>query len=1057
MSLASVSVRRYVFAAMLNAVIVLFGVVAYQRIGIERLPNIDLASVSVLTRLQGASPEVVDASVTNVIEGAISSISGIDQLVSTTSSGQSVVTPTFKLDKDIDVAFNEVQAKVSQVLGLLPEDADVPIISKSETGAFPSFWVSIYGNRTIQQLNQYIRTVVKKRLETVDGVGQIVIGGERTRTIRVNLDFERLSAFGVTVQDVINAFRSEHFQLPGGYLVEANQEQLLKLDLEYHDPAELERLIVGYRQGSPLYLRDVAVIEDGLSDARRVGRYNLQPGVSLGIVKISGRNTVEINNEIKRRIRTEIEPQLPPGIELAISSDDSRYIVELVQALENHLIDGAVFAALVVWVFLRSFRATVIVAAAIPVSLLGAVLVMYFLGYSLNTITMLALLLLVGVVVDDAIVVLENIQRRLNAGRDLPAEAAVAGADEVLLAIVASTLTLACIFAAVIFVPGIPGKLIGSFGVVVVCGVLVSLFVSLTLTPMLCARYLGRGSAASGAGGGSPRGRLGTALQRLSAPLERFDSGALDALDEAYRRAIGWCLAHRWKVVALAIAVVVATPLLFLRLGFEFFPPEDEGQFQITLRTPTGSSIDYGDERMLAVEKIVMSHPEIENIFATLGGGRAGTVNQGIIYINMKPREERELKQYELIALLREELAEVPGILAFPAAYGIGAAGRGEALSFVLLGPDLGTVAQLAREFRDRLAADPELGRIDLDLQLDLPQVRLRVNRELAAEFGIPTRDVAQAANVLAGGVDVAKYSDEPGDGERYDIRLKAAGDVDLADLSKIYLRSPNRALVRLDTLARFEEVVGPAVITRLDRQYAASFFSDPTISTGEAVARVRQAAEGFLPPGYAIKLQGSSEQLEETSGGVGFIFVLALLLVYMVLASQFNSYRQPLIIMVAQPLAIIGGVAALALTGTTLNLYSMVGLVLLIGLVAKNSILLVDLTNQLRAQGRSVDEALAEACPRRLRPILMTSLTIIFAMLVPALGIGTGVELSGPLAVAVIGGMVSSTLLTLIVVPAVYSLAEQPRSRARRAPGPRPLGTPAPGGAGSGPRQRDR
>jgi HAE1 family hydrophobic/amphiphilic exporter-1 len=1010
MSLASVSVRRYVFAAMLNAVIVLFGYVAYTRMGVERLPNIDLGTISVLTRLEGAGPEIVDASVTNVIEGAISSIPGIDQLVSTTSAGQSLVTPSFRIEKDIDIAFNEVQAKVSQVRGQLPEDADVPIISKADTSSFPSFWVSITGDRTIQQLNQYARTVVQKRLETVDGVGEVVIGGERQRTIRVELDFERLTAFGITAQDVIAAFRNQHFQLPGGYLVDSQQEQLLKLDLEYHDPAELERLIIGYRTGSPIYLRDVATIEDSLSDARRVGRYKGRPAVGLGVIKVAGKNSVAINREIKRRLNNEIIPQLPPGLELYIASDDSLYIVELVKSLQSHLIDGTIFAALVVWFFLRNLRATAIVAAAIPVSLFGAILVMYALDYTINTITMLGLLLLIGVVVDDAIVVLENIQRRMERGQ--PGEpAAVEGANEVLLAIVASTLVLASIFAVVVFVPGIPGKLIGSFGVVVACGVLVSLFVSLTLTPMLCARYLRTGHEHSG--------------------LYRIITGWLDAMEEFYRRAVQWSLAHRGRVVALAVAAVLGSFPLFAQLGFEFFPAEDEGQFQISLRTPSGTSLEYGDERMKKIEDLTLAHPEIDTIFATLGGGRAGSVNQGLIYVTMQPHEKRDISQQQMIALLRTELAQVPGIQAFPAPYGISGSSRGDALSFVLQGPDLGTTAQLAREFRDRLSRDPELGEIDVDLQLDQPQVKLQVNRELAAELGLSARDVAEAANVLAGGFNVAKYSDEPGDGERYDIRLKAAGDTGLADLSKIYLRNSNqRELVRLDTIARFTESVGPAVISRTNRQYSAAFYSNPSISVGEAVERVRDEAQKFLPPGYSLKLQGASEQLDDTSTGVGFIFVLALIVVYMILASQFNSYLQPLIIMVAQPLAIIGGIAALAITGTTLNLYSMVGLILLIGLVAKNSILLVDLANQLREQGKPVDEALVEACPRRLRPILMTSLTIIFAMLVPALGIGTGVELSGPLAVAVIGGMVSSTLLSLVVVPAVYSLVESGQRR---------------------------
>jgi HAE1 family hydrophobic/amphiphilic exporter-1 len=1022
-SLASISVRRYVFAAMLNAVIVLFGLVAWTRIGVERLPNIDLPVVSVNTRLEGANPDVVDASVTNVIEGAISSVPGMDKLVSTSSSGLSTISPNFLIEKDIDVAFNEVQAKVSQIVGQLPEQVDPPIVTKTETGGFPVFWVALTGNRTIQQLNQYARTVVKKQLETIDGVGEVVIGGERQRTIRVNLDFERMVAFGVTVQDIIAAFRNEHIQLPGGFLVEAEREQLLKLDLEFHHPAELERLVLGYRDNGAVHLRDVAQIEDSLSDNRRVGRYNGRPGVGLGIVKIAGRNAVDISRQLNERITKDIIPQLPPGLELYISTDDAKYILELIASLEEHLVDGTVFAALVVLLFLRNVRATLIVSAAIPVSLLGTVLVMYFLGYTLNTVTMLGLLILIGVVVDDAIVVLENIQRRLEKGDKNRARAAIEGTQEVLLAIVASTLTLACIFAVVLFIGGIPGKLFRSFGVVVACGVMVSLFVSLTLTPMLCSRHLQI----------EPKhGRLFGAI-----------TAALDRMEQRYRSLIEYTLGHRWKIIGISFAVVATTPIFLSRLGGEFIPAEDEGSFQVVIKTPIGSSLAYGDERMRIIENILLAHPEVKSVFATLGGGRAGAVNQGVMYIDMVDRDKRDRSQQELMSILRGELARLPGVQAFPASFSFAGSARGEQLQFALQGPDLASVARLAGQLRDRMAEIPEFGNVDLDLNLDLPQIRVNVNRELAAELGFSTRVVAEAANVLAGGLNVAKYSDEPGDGERYDIRLKAAGDVDLRDLSKIYLRSPDRALVRLDTVAQFTETLGPSSIPRLNRQYAAYFYSDPSISLGEAIERLRSEAAAILPPGYRLQMLGRAEEFGKTSSAMGFAFGLALVLVYMVLASQFNSYSQPLIIMVAQPLAIVGGVAALAISGHTLNLYSMTGLVLLIGLVAKNSILLVDITNQLRATGIGIDAALLEACPRRLRPILMTSLTIICAMLAPVLGLGAGVELSAPLASAVIGGLVTSTLLTLVVVPAVYSLAENARQR-REAAGLSPAGAVA-------------
>ncbi len=1004
MSLASVSVRRYVFAAMLNAVIVLFGIVAYLQIGVEHVPNIDFGSVTVTTRMEGANPDVIDASITNIVEGAVSSIPGMDHLRSRSQPGVSQITAAFNLDKDIDVAFNEVQAKVSQVVRLLPEQADAPVITKTDTSSFPVFWVTLTGNRTTQQLNQYARTVVKKVLETIDGVGDVQIGGERQRTIRVNLDFERMTAFGITVQDITTAFRNQHLQLPGGYLVDAEKEDLLKLDLEFHDPLELERMVIGHRLGSTLYLRDVATIEDSLADYRRIGRFMGRPGVGLGVVKIAGRNTVEISRNIKEHLTEDVYPYLPPGLEVIISSDDSRYILELIASLEEHLLAGAFFAALIVWLFLRSFRATLIVAAAIPVSLLGAVLVMYIFDFTLNVVTMLALLLLIGVVVDDAIVVLESIQRRLEGGETNRAVAATEGANEVLLAVTASTLTLAAIFAVVLFMPGIPGRLFRAFGVVVTCGVMVSLLVSLTLTPMLCSRHLAVAS------------RHGQLYKRLA--------GGFQGFEERYRTVLRWVLGHRWTVVGLAALVVLSTPLFFRGLGGEFFPQEDQGSFMIIVKTPLGSSIEYSDNRLREVEKVLMSHDVFTTMFATIGG-RDGRVNQGIIWVHMKDRSERDIKQYELVPIVRRELAQIPGVMAFPASYSLGGSGRGDSLNFALQGRDLAGVARYANELRDALATQPGLGHIDLELDLDLPQIRLDVNRELAAELGLSARDIAEAANVLAGGLNVAKYNDDPGDGERYDVRLKAAGDTNLRDLSKIYLRSPNRTMVRLDTVAQFTETLGPAVIERLDRQYSANFYVNATVSMAEGIELIQSVAAETLPPGYKIQMLGASEEFGRTSSSMGFAFLLALALVYMVLASQFNSYRQPLIIMVAQPLAIVGGIAALNLMGQTLNLFSGTGLVLLIGLVAKNSILLVDITNQLRNQGQSVDEALLEACPRRLRPILMTSMTIIGAMLVPVFGLGAAVELSAPLATAVVGGMVSSTLLTLIVVPAVYSLVE--------------------------------
>jgi HAE1 family hydrophobic/amphiphilic exporter-1 len=547
--------------------------------------------------------------------------------------------------------------------------------------------------------------------------------------------------------------------------------------------------------------------------------------------------------------------------------------------------------------------------------------------------------------------------------------------------------------------------------------VLVSLFVSLTLTPMLCSRFL---EVSVGHG-----------------PVYRFFDRLLDGLDRGYRRALAWALDHRVTVVVATIAVVLSSGFFFARIGKDFIPEEDDGRFIVSFRAPLGTSRPAMDDLLQEIDETIRGHPEVVTAFIGIGIGGTAQVNNGIAFVNMVPREEREISQKEFLKKLQAELARIPGVLAFAAAPSPVGGMRGEQLQFAIVGPELDNVASLSRELASRLGQTPELGRIDLDLQLDLPQLRLEVDRVRAADVGLSGADVAYAVNMLAGGVDIAKYNDDPGDGDRYDIRVKAAdGEITTADdLRRIFLRTPTGQMVRLDTVARATDMVGPAVITRFGLQYSANFYSNPTMPLGAAVDLVRTEAAGLLPPGYSMELQARAREFAKTAGYVRIALMLALALVYIVLASQFNSFLQPLIVMTAQPLAVVGGLFALWITGTSLNLVSMIGLILLMGLVAKNSILLVDLTNQLREQGRGVEDALSEACPVRLRPVLMTSMTVILALAPAALGLGAGADTNGPMAIAVIGGMVSSTLLTLVVVPAVYSLVEQGLRRLRRRP----------------------
>jgi HAE1 family hydrophobic/amphiphilic exporter-1 len=1007
MTLPELSIKRHVLAWMLNAVLVLFGFIAYQRIGMDRFPYIEFPVISVTTTLKGANPDIVDASVTSLVESAVNTVPGIEHIQSTSSPGVSQVNITFALEKNIDIAFNEVQAKLNQVLRRLPKDADPPVVAKVETNTQPVMWLALQGDRTQQQLNQYAANVVKKRLESIDGVGEVRLGGRRDRTIRVNLLPARMAAHGITAQDIVAAFAREHVQLAGGFVVGQTTESLVKLDLEFHRIDDLAGMILGYKGGYPVRLADVAQIEDGLADNRQLARFNGEPSIGLGIVKVANTNTVAITEAVLARLENEIRPQLPPGMRITVVSNDAIFIHEIVGSLKEHLIEGTLLASLVVWFFLRSLRSTLIIALAIPVSLMGAIAVIYFFGYTLNSLTMLALLLLIGVVVDDAIVVLENIFRHREEIDPDPIAAAVNGSREVVFAVLAATLSLVSIFAPVIFLSGIIGQFFRSFAVVVTFGVLVSLFVSLTLTPMLCSRYLKVAKS---------HGRVYRLLDGLHGGMER-----------GYRRLLDAALAHRWQVVALTLAAVASSAFFFADIGKTFTPEQDEGRFLVRLRTPLGSSIEYTDSRLRMVEEILGRHKEIVTEFALIGFGSAGQVNQGLVVVRMAPRQERSVRQQDLLLRLRKALAAVPGAFVFAAPYPIVGGQRGEPLQFVLAGDNLQELGRLSRELQQRLSQVAGIGRLDTDLQLDLPQLVLRPDRARIAAAQLDSQDVAVAVNMLTGGIDIAKFNDEPGDGNRYDIRVKAReGEfTQPADLAKIWLRAKDGKLVRLDSVATFVERLGPAVIGRFDMQYAATFYATPSIPLGEAVAKVRESAAELLPTGYRVKFIGQAEEFGKTQKYMAFAFSLALVLLYMVLASQFNSFLQPAIIMLAQPLALIGGVAALWLFGQTLNIYSMIGLTLLIGLVAKNSILLVDLTNQRRAAGMQVDAALRDACPTRMRPVLMTSATIILALLPAALGLGAGAETNQPLSIAVIGGMISSTLLTLVVVPAVYSLIE--------------------------------
>ncbi len=1006
MTLPEISIRRHVLAWMISAIFVLLGIISFQKIGIDKFPTIDFPILTVTTTLEGANPEIVDASITNLIEEAVNTTPGIESIKSESSPGVSVVSITFNLDKDIEVAFNEIQSKVSRLARRLPDDIIPPVVRKVETNASSIMWLGLTGDRTVQQLNLYANNILKKKLETVDGVGYVTLGGRRDRTIRIDLLPEKMSALQITPNDLILAFKKEHVQLPGGFLVRSQSEKMFKLDLEFHKIEDLKEMIVTYRDGGPIKIKDIAQVEDGLDDYRQTARHNNKPSIGLGIIKVANSNTVDIINKIKEKVNTQIRPSLPPGLELKISTDDSIYIKSMVKSLQNHILEGTLLAALVVLFFLKSLRSTFIIAIAIPISLLGSIAVMYFYGFTFNSMTLLALILLIGVVVDDSIVVLENIFRHQKTIDKNIFNAAINGSKEVVFAVLASSLALVCIFAPVIFMDGIIGRFFESFAVVVTAGILVSLVISLTLTPMLCSKFL--------------------AMKEKEINWLKGLNNFFERLDINYKKILTWSLSNRLKVLISSLIIVISSSLLFSKVEKTLVPEQDEGRFTVRFKTPLGSNMEYTYEKLLEVEQVINQYNDYTaSVFSSIGLGSRGQVNSGFISVRLKEKNKRSLTQVEIMNKMGIDLNQLSGVKAFPSGVSFAGGRRSEKLQFSITGPSINKVATLSDELLIKLSENEGLGRIDLNLQLNLPQIILDIDRERASSFGISAADIAEAISVLSNGLDVARFNDEPGDGQRYDIRLKAKdGSFEqLNDLNKIYLRSKSGKLVRLDTIASFKEELGPAVMGRQNLQYSSNFYSNPTISLGEAVKLVRQTSQNLLPGEYSIQLEGQAKEFAKTMSNIIFVFILATILLYMVLASLFNSFFQPLIVMLAQPLAIVGGIFLLWITGNSLNIYSMIGMVLLIGLVAKNSILLVDMTNQLKATGKKTDQALLEACPIRLRPVLMTSLTLIFALMPAALGYGAGSESNGPLAIAVIGGMISSTLLTLIVIPAAYSL----------------------------------
>jgi HAE1 family hydrophobic/amphiphilic exporter-1 len=1023
MTLSDISIDRPVLTWMMTLSVIVFGVLGYQRLGVDQYPNMEFPIVTVSATLEGASPEVMEEDVTDPLEEQINTIAGLRNLRSTTFHGGNRIIVEFELGTDIEVAAQDVRDKIALARRHLPRELEPPIVNKLNMGDFPIMWVPLITERTVVDTSEYVRFQVKPELETIKGVGAVLMFGRRDRNIRIWLDGEAMRARGLAATDILGSLRREHVEIPGGRVESRKLDYAVKTDAEFGSIEELKRLVVAFVDGAAVRLGDVARVEDGGEDARVIARYNGAPSVGAGVLKQSGENTVAIADEMYHRL-DRLNAAAPSGIGFGRSSgliDFSLSIREAVAETQFALMLGALLATFTVFVFLRRWRPTMIVATAIPLSLIGTFGVMWVFGFTLNVMTLLGLTLAVGVVIDDAIVVLENIERHREAGEE-PFEAARSGTRQIAFAATAATLSIAAVFIPVAFVSGIVGNFLKEFGGTVASAVLISLFVALTLTPMLAARMSPPAERAHGS------------------IYHRLEQG-FEWLERRYRQILHWSLDHRWSTLGIALLSLLVGLGFGANLGREFMPPSDEGRMVISYELPPGASVEASQEYLMMLERWVMQQPEVAGLFSGVGlaGPRGpGTSNQGLLFAVLAPREERARGAHQLIADTRAYLSTLPGDHARVFDMSVTPGGGDSDFEFDIKG-NLSLIELDALADRILRELDSKGGYFDLEksLKLGLPEVRVIPDREKAAALGVDATSLATVVHAMIGGMDVATFK-EGGHGIDIRVRLEAQDRAEPESIGRLYARARDGSLVELRNVVKVETGAAPSAITRTNRQRSVRIQGNlQGRALGEAITEARQVADGLLPEGASLELSGEAEAFRESVSQFGLMLGLSILVIYMILAAQFESLIHPLTVMLALPLAMVGALGGLYARDMTLNLFSMIGIILLLGLVTKNSILLVDYANQLRAQGLGKREAMRRAAPVRMRPVLMTAISMIFGVLPAAVGVGPGSETRAPLGVATAAGMFSSTLLTLLVVPVFYLLlddfAEGLKARARR------------------------
>ncbi|MCP4716033.1 MAG: efflux RND transporter permease subunit [Deltaproteobacteria bacterium] len=1009
MFISELSIRRPVTATMLTVLLVVLGILGADRLGVDYFPDVAFPVVTIGTVWENARPDEIDNDVSDELEDAIGEVSGIKHISTRSMQGNSFIIVDFELTRNADFAAQEIQEKVSSRTGELPAAVQKPVLQRIDVNANPIVWFCLYGRHPIEDLTEYARDVIRPALQKLAGTGQVRLRGAREQEVRIWLDRDRLAAYDLTVSEVIVAIQARHAEVPGGKIESSKKEFLVRTMGEFQSPEAFNELVVAHRNGVAIKLKELGSAQKGREDNQSMARYISScgtdyQGVGIGVVPRSGSNKVDVAGRAKDEMNR-VRALLPPGMQLVMTSDRSDFIEKSIDEVQFHIIVGGLMAAVSIYFFLQCLATTMIASIAIPASLIATFGFMYFMGFTMNNLTMLGMSMAVGLVIDDAIVMVENIYRHRKMGKTA-LQAALDGSREVGFAVIATTLALVGVFLPVAFMGGIVGKFFKEFALTVAAAIGVSTFIALTLIPMLGSRFL----------------RLQQRKGRLLQLFDRF----MEHATAWYRALITKALQRRMLVIGIALAAFVGGIMILSIIGVNFLGNEDEGHFLVRMETPLAYSLEKTDDIVRRVDDILKDISEINNFFTLTGFSGKGDQpqsNQAIAFVTLTEQSLRSRHQEEIMADVRQRLAEVPD-LQYLVTYEslLGASSQDADVILVIRGPEIRELERLSRDLMKRLKKSQGFIDIDRDLELGKPEIQADIKRGLCADLGVDVADIAETIGALIGGRDVAEFRRQ---GKSYDVRVRLQPHERSRpdDLARLRVRTKDGSLAELDRFVTLKHSSGPSVINRLNRQRSVTIYANLEGKVlGDAMPEINALLAEMLPPGYSHLYMGEAEAFQETGYYITIAFFLAVLLTYMVLAGQFESFVHPLTIMAALPLSFVGAFGMLLITGNSFDLFGMIGLVLLVGLVTKNSILLIEFTNQKKAQGLDTATALIEAGTVRLRPILMTAVSTVAGILPVALGLGIGSETRQPMALVVAGGMLSSTLLTLIVIPVIYA-----------------------------------